>query len=113
MQLAHAFSEIAYEEPVLLTIGTFDGVHRGHRYLLEQARDRAREHGYGLAIVTFEPCPAVVLRPSLGRYQLTSASEKLELLDAVAPALIVMLEFTRELSHLTASEFMNELEARA
>ena len=112
MEVARVFEEISVSGPVLLTIGTFDGVHRGHRYLLEQARQRASEHQYGLVIVTFDPCPAVVLRPSLGRYQLTSAAQKLELLAAVEPAAVILLHFTPELSQLTAGEFMDALEAR-
>ncbi|MDB5057480.1 MAG: riboflavin biosynthesis protein RibF [Chloroflexi bacterium] len=112
MLLARLFSEISLDRPALLTIGTFDGVHRGHRYLLEQAHARATEHGYGLVIVTFEPCPAVVLRPALGRYQLTSAAQKLKLLEAVDPAVVAMLEFTPALSLLTAEEFMDALEAQ-
>jgi riboflavin kinase/FMN adenylyltransferase len=112
MYVARSFEAIHFAEPTLLTIGTFDGVHRGHRYLLEQARRRADEEGYGLVVVTFDPCPAVVLRPTLGRYQISTAEQKLAMLGTVGPAVIAMLDFTPELSHLTASEFMDALEAR-
>lgn len=112
MRVATSFDDIACSGPVLLTIGTFDGVHRGHRFLLEQAEQRAREHGYQLVIVTFEPCPAVVLRPSLGRYQLTSATQKIALLAEIAPALVVVLPFTRELAALSADQFLDALEGR-
>lgn len=112
MQVARAFDEPRVEGPVLLTIGTFDGVHRGHRFLLEQAQQRAHEHGFGLVIVTFEPCPALVLRPGLRRYQLTTSERKLRLLGTLAPACILQLPFTVELSHLSAGQFMDALEAR-
>jgi riboflavin kinase/FMN adenylyltransferase len=113
MRVATSFDEIGeLDRPALLTIGTFDGVHRGHLFLLDQARQRAEEHGYGLVIVTFDPCPAVVLRPSISNYQLTSAAQKIRLLQAVSPALVVLLRFTPELSHLTAHQFMDALEAR-
>lgn len=101
---------VALRGPVLLTIGTFDGVHRGHRFLLEQAASRALERSYHLVIVTFDPCPAVVLKPDIGRYQLTTATQKLELLSAVNPALVVMLPFSRELAGLTADQFLDAME---
>lgn len=112
MRVVRSFDEPPIAGPVLLTIGTFDGVHRGHRFLLEQARDRAAEHGFGLAIVTFDPSPAVVLRPGLRRYQLTTAERKLHLLGALNPAAIVQVPFTLELSRWSASQFMDALEAR-
>src|SRR5579871_2014815 len=112
MQVAASFDEISLTQPALLTIGTFDGVHRGHRFLLEQARQRALEHGYGMVIVTFDPCPAIVLRPSIGRYQLTTVAQKLRLLASLDPALVVVLPFTHELARLTADQFMAALEAR-
>jgi len=112
MRVVRSFDEPPIAGPVLLTIGTFDGVHRGHRFLLEQARDRAAEHGFGLVIVTFDPSPAVVLRPGLRRYQLTTAERKLHLLGALNPAAIVPVPFTLELSRWSASQFMDALEAR-
>jgi len=112
MLVARSFEDIQLAGPALLTIGTFDGVHRGHRFLLEQARARARDQQYGMVVVTFDPCPAVVLRPSIGRYQLTTAEQKQSLLAEVDPAVLAMLEFTPQLSYLTASEFMDALEAR-
>ncbi len=112
MRVVRSFEEPPIEGPVLLTIGTFDGVHRGHRFLLEQARDRAAEHGFGLVIVTFDPSPAVVLRPGLRRYQLTTAERKLRLLGALNPVAIMQVPFTIELSRWSASQFMDALEAR-
>ena len=111
-RVVRSFTEPPLEGPVLLTIGTFDGVHRGHRFLLEQARERAAEHGFGLVIVTFDPSPAVVLRPGLRRYQLCTAEQKLRLLVALDPAAIFQLPFTAELSRWSASQFMDALEGR-
>ena len=112
MRVARSFEEIALPQPALLTIGTFDGVHRGHRFLLEQAVQRSREHGYVLLIVTFDPCPAVVLRPTIGRYQLTTAGQKLRLLEALGADMVVMLPFNQELAAVRPEEFMAHLEAR-
>lgn len=110
MLIAESLDALSLPAPSLVTIGTFDGVHRGHLFLLEQARQRAVEQGYHLVIVTFDPCPAVVLRPAIGRYQLTSARQKLGLLAPLEPALVGMIPFTRDIARLTADEFMDRLE---
>jgi cytidyltransferase-like protein len=112
MMLARSFAELGLDMPVLLTIGTFDGVHRGHRLLLEQARQRANERGLALVIVTFEPSPAIVLRPGLRRYQISAPEIKVHLLHAFNPDCILLLPFTLALSRLSAGEFMDALEAR-
>ncbi|MGH2390037.1 MAG: hypothetical protein ACRDIE_17715, partial [Chloroflexota bacterium] len=90
----------------------FDGVHRGHRLLLDQALQRARESDLDLVVVTFDPNPAVVLRPGLRRYQLSGPKIKLRLLAEFEPACVLMLPFTLELSRLSAGEFMDALESR-
>ena len=112
MMLAHSFAELPLDLPSLLTIGTFDGVHRGHRLLLEQARRRALERRLALVIVTFEPSPAVVLRSGVRRYQLNAPDIKVRLLAEFGPACILLLPFTLALSRLSAGEFMDALEAR-
>jgi riboflavin kinase/FMN adenylyltransferase len=112
MIVVSQFADLHLDGPVLLTVGTFDGVHRGHRFLLEQAQRRAEEHGYRFLIVTFDPPPALVLRPSLTRYQLTEGHEKVRLLGELAPAAIAMLPFSRELAQLSADQFMDAIEAQ-
>jgi riboflavin kinase/FMN adenylyltransferase len=112
MIVARSFEELAAERPALLTIGTFDGVHRGHRLLLAEAQRRARERGLDVVIVTFDPNPAIVLRSGLRRYQLSGSETKLRLLAEFAPACVLMLPFTLALSHLSAAEFMDALESR-
>lgn len=111
MRVATSLDDLHLDGPALLTVGTFDGVHRGHRFLLEQAERRAQEHGYGLVIVTFDPSPAVVLRPEIGRYQLTSARQKLQLLESLGPGMVAMIRFTREIARLTAAEFLGAVES--
>ena len=110
MRVATSLADLHLDGPALLTVGTFDGVHRGHRFLLEQAARRAEEHGYRLVIVTFDPSPAVVLRPDIGRYQLTTARQKLQLLGSLGPSMVAMIHFTREIASLTAAEFLDTVE---
>lgn len=102
--------DMRFDGQLVLAIGTFDGVHRGHQYLLEQARARAREHGLAFGIITFDPAPALVLRPETTDYQITPRELKIQLLSALRPDLLAVIPFTREFSMLTAKQFVDILE---
>ena len=95
--------------PRLVTIGAFDGVHRGHQRLLEQAVRRGVELGLPVAGVTFEPVPAAVLRPDAFLGRIATAEQKLALLAAAGMDEIVIVPFTRELSRWTPETFMRWL----
>lgn len=97
----------------IVTIGTFDGVHRGHQHLLRLARRRADELGLPLLVVTFEPVPIQVLRPERFAGRIATPAQKLELLAAMAPDEIAVVAFTRDLSRQTPEEFMARLVAAA
>lgn len=88
------------------TIGTFDGVHRGHRYVLRQVIDSAREKGLDSVVVTFANHPLRVLRPGVHPQMLTLEEEKVELLQAVGVDTVVLLDFTEDLARMNASDFM-------
>jgi riboflavin kinase/FMN adenylyltransferase len=96
----------------IVTIGTFDGVHRGHRRLLEQAVQRGQELGLPVAGVTFEPVPAEVLRPEAFPGRIATAADKLEQLAAVGLDEIVVVPFTRELSRWSPEAFMGWLKEK-
>jgi riboflavin kinase / FMN adenylyltransferase len=98
--------------PRLVTIGTFDGVHRGHQRLLEQALRRGEELELPVAGVTFEPVPAAVLRPESFPGRIATPEEKLALLAAAGLDEIVVVPFTRELSRWTPEAFMRWLGER-
>jgi riboflavin kinase/FMN adenylyltransferase len=104
MQIVHDLAELARGRPAILTIGGFDGVHRGHQFLIRQVVDRARRLDYDSVVVTFDPRPQVVLRP--GNTQLTAAGEKVRILGALGPSIVVVLPFTRELSQIPAGQFL-------
>ena len=96
-------------ESAVVTIGTFDGVHLGHQALVGSAAERAHELGVALAIVTFEPIPASVLRPDQFLGRLSPQADKLGLLESYAPDLLIVLEFNLDLARRTPEEFMAEL----
>jgi riboflavin kinase/FMN adenylyltransferase len=92
--------------PCAVTVGVFDGVHLGHRHLIDALRERAGARGLAAAVVTLHPDPVQVLRPDLRVAYVTSLEERVELLretgvDAVAP-----LTFTSEVAELSARDFV-------
>ena len=93
----------------IVTIGTFDGVHRGHRRLLDQALQRGEEMGLPVTGVTFEPVPAAVLRPDAFGGRISTPEDKLEQLGAAGLDEVVVVPFTRELSRWSPEEFMRWL----
>jgi len=104
--------DIQRSGPSLVTIGTFDGVHLGHRKLLEAAIARARSQGLHAIVVTFEPIPAQVLRPEHFAGRICSAAEKLEILGGLGFDEVVVLTFNRDLAGMSPEAFMSELVAR-
>ena len=97
--------------PSVLTIGAFDGVHRGHQYLLRQAKQRADALGIRLLVITFEPLPIQLFRPESFPGRIVTGERRRELLLANGADIVVELPFDLEMSRVTAEEFMNRLMA--
>ncbi len=92
--------------PTAITIGVFDGVHRGHRHLIDALRGRAAERGLASGIVTLHPSPIQVLRPEVRVSYLTSLEERVELLRATGVDTVAPLTFTSEVAELSATDFL-------
>lgn len=92
-----------------VTIGFFDGVHCGHRYLLQQLEALAAANGLSAVAVTFDCHPRSVVQKDFTPLLLTTQEEKLALLSEAFGGKVVMLPFTQELSTLTAKEFMQSV----
>ena len=90
----------------VLAIGNFDGVHLGHRALLERLAADARRLGLPAAVMTFEPHPRELFSPDQAPARLTSLREKLALLESCGIEEVFLLHFSRKLAGLTAEEFI-------
>ena len=100
----------AFNSPLkcVATIGTFDGVHRGHRCLLSQVRRMADERGLRAVAVTFATAPRAVLAGGV-RASLTTTAERVALLREVGMDDVALLTFTPAMALLTAREFMEQV----
>lgn len=93
----------------VVTIGVFDGVHRGHQELIGHAVARGRELGLPTVVMTFDPHPGEVLRPGSHPAQLTSLARRAELVAELGVDAFWVLPFTAELARVPADGFVHEL----
>jgi len=93
----------------VVTVGTFDGVHRGHQAVVAEVVRRARAQGLASVLVTFEPHPLEVVNPEAAPQLLTLLDEKRAALAESAIDRVEVLPFTRELSRLGADEFVRDV----
>ena len=92
-----------------ITIGTFDGVHLGHRHLVRSLTEAAQRHGLTPIVLTFKNSPRSVLNPAAQLSYITDLETRLSLLHQPGIDRVVPVEFTRELSQLSAAEFVDAL----
>lgn len=95
--------------PCVATVGMFDGVHRGHQYLIGRLCETARARGLAAVAITFDRPPRQVLQAGWTPQLLTSAEKKLQLLSQTPLDACVVLPFTPEMARLSARDFMQLL----
>ena len=95
--------------PTALTIGVFDGVHRGHQAVLKHVAQSANRHGLASAAITFHPHPKQVLRPDLTTEYVTSLEDRLSLIMQTGLDAVATVSFTSEFSLTDAGDFVRML----
>jgi len=93
----------------VVTVGTFDGVHRGHQAVLAEIKERARARGLRSLVVTFEPHPLEIVNPPAAPKLLTLPDEKRELLAGAGLDRVEVLPFTAELARLEPEQFVRDV----
>ncbi len=109
-------ARVAPGRPSAVTIGVFDGVHRGHQHLVAELLDRSRREGLAALAITFNPHPLTVLRPGTPITYITSLEERVELLQELGLDAVAVLSFTSDVAQLSPRDFLSllveELEMR-
>jgi riboflavin kinase/FMN adenylyltransferase len=109
MSVEQELARFSPDKDTLLTVGVFDGVHLGHKYLISRLVEQARKRDLLPVVITFRQHPQEVLAKT-GLSFLTDLDERVRLIKAEGVAIIVPLSFTPELSHLTPHQFVSLLQ---
>ena len=104
MNFRQRLASAAPSKETVVTIGVFDGVHKGHRHLLRQVVEQAGDR-YIPTVVTFSNRPVTVLRPGTEPSYLTTLDQRIDLIKQQGIELVVCLEFTLELAEVPAADF--------
>jgi len=107
MEIEQELASVTPQGETLLTIGVFDGVHAGHRYLLKKLQERAAERNLLSGVVTFSPHPQSVLHPRSQLPWLTSLDDRVEAFRKLGVNIVSVLTFTPKVARLSAREFIS------
>ena len=97
------------EKGSVITIGTFDGVHVGHRQIINKLIENAKQNNLRSTIITFFPHPRMVLQKGIDLKLLSTLAEKTNLLEKLGLDCLIVQPFTKEFSRLTALEFVRDI----
>jgi riboflavin kinase/FMN adenylyltransferase len=106
VQLEQELAGFNHDRDSLITIGVFDGVHLGHKYLISQLKELANEQGFRSVVITFDKHPQEILTPMSHPLFLVDASEKATLLKKENVDDVIVLTFTKELANYSARDFL-------
>ncbi len=113
MQLFQDLSKAHLTGQTVLTIGTFDGLHRGHQHLIGQLKTQAKKRQAQSAVIAFHPRPKAVLAPHLfGNDYLTTPDERIALFEALGLDVLVLIPFTLEIAQTNAYDFVKMMVER-
>src|SRR5574341_294491 len=104
-----SLQEAQPERPSVVTIGAFDGVHRGHQFLVRELVEYANEHSLTPTLLTFHPHPEMVLRGYQPGFYLTLPERKAQLLGDLGVELVVTHPFDEQVRHVRAADFVTNL----
>ena len=108
MRTVQSITKFDEQHSTILTIGTFDGVHVGHREILRRLIKNAEELGLKSTVLTFFPHPRMVLQKDSDIKLLNTIDEKVKILDRLGIDCLIIHPFTKVFSRLTATEFVRD-----
>ena len=108
MRVFHGFDSLPQFTRPVVTVGSYDGVHLGHRALIDRLVAEARTSGGESIVLTFEPHPRITLGRADGLLLLTTLDEKVRLLETLGVDNVIVIPFDRTFSALSGEEFVRE-----
>ncbi|WP_298474421.1 bifunctional riboflavin kinase/FAD synthetase [uncultured Maribacter sp.] len=109
MNIVQSISKYDKKQPIAITIGTFDGVHIGHKKIINRLINNAKELGLVPTVLTFFPHPRMVLQKDADIKLLNTIEERGEILEQLGLEQLIVHPFTTEFSRLSATEFVSDL----
>jgi riboflavin kinase/FMN adenylyltransferase len=111
MRISNSFDEVTYNENTVLTVGTFDGVHQGHKQIIDKLISVGRENNYRHLLVTFDPHPQIVLQKKFGKEPiklLSTIFERVWLLERAGIENTFIIPFSFEFSQTSPINFVKD-----
>jgi riboflavin kinase/FMN adenylyltransferase len=109
MNILTPHDEIASNETTIVSVGNFDGIHRGHQLLIQEIIKYAEKSNQKTALVTFEPHTRLALYPELPQFLLTTFEEKALLLEKYGIDYLLKIPFTSDFSRLSPDDFIKDI----
>lgn len=109
MKIFNAIQEFTSSAKTIVTLGTFDGVHQGHKYLLDKLINSSKALDCPTVVLTFFPHPRMVLQPDADVKMLNTIAEKATLLEESGIDNLIIHPFSKEFSRLTAEDFVKDI----
>jgi riboflavin kinase / FMN adenylyltransferase len=109
LKIFNSIQEFSTARQTIVTLGTFDGVHKGHKSILEKLKNSSKETGCESVVLTFFPHPRMVLQQADGLKLLNTMDEKAYLLELFGIDNLIIHPFSKEFSRLTAEEFVKDV----
>ena len=109
MKIYHHIDDFSPLPNAVVTIGTFDGVHQGHRQIITRIKELARQTGGETVLLTFFPHPRMIIHPEDQSLKLiTTMHERAALLEALGVDHLIITPFSRDFSNQTAEDYIRE-----
>ena len=106
MRIFKALSEVTHDDNTIITLGTFDGIHVGHRFIIEEVVKKASDLGGRSFLITYHPHPRKIISGQNQLNLLSTPSEKAEIFEALGIENLLIVNFTKEFSQLSPDKFI-------
>jgi riboflavin kinase / FMN adenylyltransferase len=108
MEIFYDLSKVRYDKNTVITLGTFDGIHVGHKNIIDQVLAKSSFYGGRSFLITFDPHPRSIVSKGFKIDILSTLPEKLRLLEDIGIENVLVIKFTKEFSQLGAVEFLKK-----